>query len=139
MSNNYLNIPVDGYIKRMKQDEALKYLLSNKIDKKTNDFIENFSIIDIKTIIRTLYVINEKIDSLIKNDNGIDVTDFYVNSLRPCSSDLNLIKQKDYEQLLRLYKCAKEQTKDFVNDVEVFDELVSKLETGEYKIIKVKE
>ena len=65
-----------------------------------------------------------------------NVTNNYLLGLRACSSDLNLIKEKDYSQLIRLFKCAEEQNKDFVKDVEAFDELVTKLETGEFRIVK---
>lgn len=64
-----------------------------------------------------------------------NVTHNYLLGLRACSSDLNLIKQKDYSQLIRLFKCAEEQDEVFVKDVEAFDELVTKLETGEFRIV----
>lgn len=65
-----------------------------------------------------------------------NVTNNYLFGLRACSSDLNLIKQKDYSQLIRLFKCAEEQSLAFCKNVEAFDELVTKLETGEFRIIK---
>lgn len=65
-----------------------------------------------------------------------NITNDYLNALQSCSADLNLIKQKDYSQLIRLFKCAEEQNECFVKDVEAFDELVSKLETGEFRIVK---
>lgn len=65
-----------------------------------------------------------------------NVTNNYLLGLRACSSDLNLIKQKDYSQLIRLFKCAEDQNKAFVKDVEAFDELVTKLETGEFRIVQ---
>ena len=66
-----------------------------------------------------------------------DITNDCLYGLRACSSDLNLIKNKDYHQLITLFKCAEEKDERFINDVDNFDRLVSNLEIGKYKIIKI--
>lgn len=94
--------------------------------------------------IKQIYITKDVLKKYEESETTIDkcfvkkqnVTNNYLSGLRACSSDLNLIKEKDYSQLIRLFKCAEEQQEDFVKDVEDFDELVSKLETGEFRIVK---
>lgn len=71
------------------------------------------------------------------DEKFVDITHDCIYGLRACSSDLNLIRNKDYHQLITLFKCAEESNERFINDVDNFDRLVTRLESNQYKIFKV--
>ena len=64
------------------------------------------------------------------------ITNDYLQALSACSGDLNLIKRKEYSHLLTLYNLAEKENKRFVDDVDKFDEIITKLLTGECSIVR---
>ena len=102
---------------RMVLDDKNRKLLSTTQD------ILTYRIIDLRN--------EQQKEPISKN-----ITSDYLDALSACSGDLNLIKRKEYSHILTLYNLAEKESKRFVDDVDKFDEIITKLTTGECSIVR---
>lgn len=118
----------------------LRTFLDNKnreLISTTQDILLNIQLDTMQTYFDILtYRIIDLRNEQQKEHINKDITSDYLITLSACSGDLNLIKRKDYSHLLTLYNLAEKENKNFVNDVDKFDELSTKLSTGECSIVR---
>lgn len=117
---------------RMFLDGKNRKLLST-----TQDILLNLQLDTMQTYFDILtYRITDLRNEQQKEPISKNITSDYLNALSACSGDLNLIKRKDYSHLLTLYNLAEKENKRFVDDVDKFDEIITKLTTGECSIVR---